>query len=135
MKKICLAVLCVLCLVSVALAEPVSLAWDPNSDNVTGYRLYARTGNTYDYANPIWEGSLTTCTVDVAADLQTAFVVRAYRVLNLTGEVQQSGDSNEVIYTPDALANPPSTPNGLFIKAIEEIIQGLETLKKAIANS
>ena len=109
-------------------AADVTLAWDANnpSENVTGYRIFARTSADYDYTSPIWQGNTTTATIQV--DSQTAFVVRAYRIENITGDATESVDSNEVIWTPPN----PESPTNLFIQAIDQLIQGLNTLKQAI---
>ena len=123
-----LALLTFFVITGVADAADVDLAWDANpaKDNVTGYRVFSRTGPAYDYTTPAWQGPETTATVQTEG--QTAFVVRAYRVEQLDGAVTESPDSNEVIYTPPA----PESPKSLIIKAIDQIIQGLQTLKQAL---
>ena len=77
-------------------AAQITLAWDPNEPTPNGYRLFMRAeGQTYDYTNPEWTGSDTTCTVTNLADgVQYYFVVHAY-----VG-ADESGDSNEVGYLP-----------------------------------
>ena len=115
---------------SIAMAANITLQWDAStSENVTGYRVYARTGASYDYTQPVWEGSTLTATVP--ATLQTAYVVRAYRVDAVTDTIAESVDSNEVVWTPIV----PEAPNNLIIKAIDQIIQGLNTLKQAISQA
>jgi hypothetical protein len=81
---------------SAAHAIQVSLAWDPPATGTPdGYRLFYRLQDqSYDYSNPDWQGSTTTCTISNLQDVTTYFVVRAY---NAAGE---SGDSNEAIYQP-----------------------------------
>lgn len=78
-----------------ARAAEVSLQWDANDPAPDGYRVYQRTGETYDYSSPAWQGPETTCTID---GLKPAtlyyFVVRAYVADD------ESGDSNEVDYKP-----------------------------------
>ena len=76
------------------LAAQVTLAWDANDPTPEGYCLYQRTDNsTYDYSQPTWTGSGTTCTVaDLVENTQYYFVVRAY------DSGSESGDSNEVAY-------------------------------------
>ena len=73
----------------------VSLRWDANSPAPEGYRVFAReAGASYDYAHPIWENSLTTCTLTGLTEGVTYyFVVRAFE-----GDLE-SVDSEEVSYT------------------------------------
>ncbi|MCD4804979.1 MAG: fibronectin type III domain-containing protein [Desulfobacterales bacterium] len=74
----------------------VPLAWDPNSeDNLAGYRIFYREdGQSYDYEQPAWEGSKTTCTIYNLNDKTTYyFVARAFDTLG-----SESGDSNEARY-------------------------------------
>jgi hypothetical protein len=80
---------------STAGAASVTLAWDANSPPVDGYRLFSRiAGEPYDYSNPAWQGTATTCTLDQLEGGKTYYmVVRAY-----LGTLE-SADSNEVQYT------------------------------------
>lgn len=80
----------------VASAAQVTLQWDANDPVPTGYRLYQReTGQSYDYSSSVWSGEGTTATLgDLNEGTTYYYVVRAY---DATGE---SGDSNEVAYTP-----------------------------------
>ncbi len=79
-----------------ALAAQVTLAWDANDPTPDGYRLYQRlSGESFDYDQPVWTGSATTAPIDGLTEGTTYyFVVRAY-----VG-ADESGDSNEVEYTP-----------------------------------
>lgn len=88
-----------------AQADQVSLAWDANAPTPSGYRLYQReAGQAYDYSNPVWTGTQTTCTLpDLTEGTQYYFVVRAY-----AGD-EESGDSNEATYL--AQANQPPVAN------------------------
>lgn len=115
--------------VTVAQAAQVTLAWDQNDPLPTGYRLYQRNGEAYDYTRPVWQGTGTTYTLEVPDDLQTAFVVRAYKTLNITGGIE-SGDSNEVVFTPPGLNDPPDNPSNLLIQAIDQLIIGLQKLRQ-----
>ena len=76
----------------IAFADDVTLQWDANDPVPNGYRLFMRLdGETYDYANPIWEGEDTTHLVQsLTVGVNYHFVVRAY-----VGD-DESGDSNEV---------------------------------------
>ena len=74
----------------------VTLAWDPNSENdLAGYRIFYREeGQSYNYEEPAWEGSETTCTIYNLDDNTTYyFVARAFDI----GD-SESGDSNEACY-------------------------------------
>ena len=76
----------------------VTLSWDANSEeDLAGYRIFYReAGQSYDYNDPLWEGSETTCTAYNLDDMTThCFVVRAF---DTSGN--ESGDSNEVCYQP-----------------------------------
>ena len=77
---------------SIALAADVTLAWDPSSGVVDGYRVFERQdGESYEYSNPSWEGSTTTSTVyNLDEGVTHYFVVRAFN------EYGESADSNEV---------------------------------------
>lgn len=84
---------------SVPQTDEVKLAWDANDQTPTGYRIYQRLeGQSYDGAQPVWEGAATSCTVyNLAYETTYYFVVRAY-----SGDTE-SGDSNEVTYTTGAM--------------------------------
>ncbi|MFH0892270.1 MAG: fibronectin type III domain-containing protein [Candidatus Falkowbacteria bacterium] len=80
-------------------AADVTLAWDANSPDPQGreigYRIFIRSaGANYNYSDPRWEGTPTTCTIPNLDENNTYFFVcRAYVV----GTSEQSGDSNEVM--------------------------------------
>jgi hypothetical protein len=74
----------------------VTLAWSPNSEpDLAGYRVFSRLeGEDYDYDFPVWEGTETTCTIDILDEnLPNYLVVRAFDT-----EGYESADSNEVCY-------------------------------------
>ncbi|BBO82741.1 hypothetical protein DSCO28_33070 [Desulfosarcina ovata subsp. sediminis] len=75
-------------------AGQATLAWDANDPAPEGYRVYQRAeGNAYDYSNPAWTGTDTSCPLNNLVDGTTyAFVVRAF-----SGTLE-SADSNEVTY-------------------------------------
>jgi hypothetical protein len=102
LRLIGLVSLIILFCASPAHAIQVTLAWDPPATGTPdGYRVFYRLeGQSYDYSNPDWQGSDTTCTIPNLQDTTTHFVVRAY---NAAGE---SGDSNEAIYQPAAAPTP-----------------------------
>lgn len=108
-----------------AYCASVTLQWDPNDPPPEGYSLYARlVDQSYDYNNPVWKGSESSCTVDGLSDGTTYyFVVRAY-----DGEIE-SGDSNEVIYTtPDGPVGnrAPVADAGTAINVVEEDLVTLD---------
>ena len=89
-------------------AAQVTLQWDANDPSPAGYRLYQRTsGQSYDYNSPVWSGTLTTATLNGLIEGTTYYyVVRAY-----SGS-DESGDSNEVQFTPVAI-NMDSDGDGI----------------------
>jgi hypothetical protein len=96
-----------------AFSVDITLAWDPNSEpELAGYRLFARgQGQSYNYAQPHWQGTATTCTIYGLPDnTNLYFVARAF---NTSGN--ESGNSNEVLYeavqnvAPTADAGPDRT--------------------------
>ena len=89
----------------------VSFQWDPNieTDFVEGYRVFHRIeGDAYNYPDPAWEGSETSCTIEIADDEgRHYFVARAFDT-----EGFESQDSDEVclgcsIDTGDNCPNDP----------------------------
>ena len=72
----------------------VAFAWDPNSESdLAGYRVYSREeGQSYNYDNPSWEGTETTCTIYDLDETKTYyFVSRAFDTEGL-----ESDDSDEL---------------------------------------
>jgi len=104
----------------------VTLEWSPNSEpDLAGYKLFCREqGQNYDYANPSWEGTDTTCTIYELDETKTYFfVVRA-----VDTEGFQSSDSNETFLeaetTPDnqppiADAGPNQTVNEVQLVGLD----------------
>lgn len=79
-------------------AATVTLEWDPNDPVPDGYMIYIRLQEDgYNYDAPAWIGSTSSCRLDGLVPGTTYYmVVRAYE-----GGLQ-SGDSNEISYTPAA---------------------------------
>jgi len=101
------------CYPSLVRAAQVTLAWDANDPSPDGYCLYQRAGSSaYDYEQPAWSGSGTTCTIsNLDEGSQYHFVVRAYVADS------ESGDSNEVSYyaepaEPTPVNNAPTARAG-----------------------
>ena len=75
-------------------AASVSLNWDANTPSPEGYKVFYRLAHQeYDYDNPTWQGSSTSCVIkDLKSGNTYCFVVRAYN-----GNLE-SMDSNEVTF-------------------------------------
>ncbi len=92
---------------STAYAMKIQLQWDASASNPDGYRVFHRVaGNSYDYDNPSWEGSKTTCSITgLSKTIDHYFVVRAY-----DGSLE-SHNSNEAQYeAPSSEDSSDSTP-------------------------
>jgi len=84
-------------------AVDVSFQWDQNTDfDLAGYRVFCREmGQSYNYTNPSWEGTDTTCTIyDLDQTKTYYFVSRAFDIYGL-----ESMDSNELVLDP---STPPN---------------------------
>lgn len=117
MKKLFLTILCFLMMIGSAHAVTLCFEWDANTEpDLAGYRIFARTGPSYDYDNPIWQstGLETTCCIPNFDYLTTYyFVARAFDTEGL-----ESGDSNEISWYEDPYTGtPPSNPSNLRITA------------------
>jgi hypothetical protein len=84
-----------------AYSAKLALSWQPSLDSdMSGYRLFCRQGGeSYDYSNPVWEGTGTTCTYEFDAVVNTTycFVVKAFDTPG-----NESSDSNEACWTAPA---------------------------------
>ena len=98
---------------SQVLADEVTLAWDANSSSPDGYRLFMRTNdNLYDYNLPVLftpypDGDIASGETSVTVQglsgipyelVNYSFVLRAFM------STDESGDSNEVLYSVDRTA-------------------------------
>jgi hypothetical protein len=74
-----------------ALPGQADLIWQPSEDQVDGYRVFSRqAGESYNYENPSWEGTETSCTImDLDPSKIYHFVARAFN------QSEESSDSNE----------------------------------------
>lgn len=91
---------------SIATAGQVTLAWDANTEPVTGYRVFATPViDAYDYEMPLYEGTATSCTVEINSNVELKFVARAYLV-GEDGVEYESEDSNEVRHAVVVWENP-----------------------------
>ena len=102
---------------SVSQAMDVTLAWDENTEeDLAGYRVYVRTADEdFDYDNPAWEGTKTSCTIrGLANDTTYCFVGRAY---DLSGN--ESEDSYEdCVSAGSGARSSGSNGSGCFIRSI-----------------
>ncbi len=88
-------------------ATQVSLEWAPNSEpDLAGYRVFSREqSQSYDYANPSWEGTDTYCTIYDLDETKTyCFVARAFDT-----EGFESENSVEVCHEPLVIPNQAPT--------------------------
>jgi hypothetical protein len=93
-------------------ATQVSLEWSPNSEStLAGYKVFSREqSQSYDYANPSWEGTNTYCTINNLDETKGYyFVARAFNTQGL-----ESGNSEEVYLepTPTPINQPPAANAG-----------------------
>jgi hypothetical protein len=90
---------------TVAHCFDLSFAWDANTEpDLAGYRVFYREeGQNYDYNNPDWEGTETTCTIyDLDDNAIYYFVSRAYDIYGNESENSvelSSADSGGTIIT------------------------------------
>lgn len=103
-----LAVLLIPLLAEPSGAATVTVAWDPNPEpTVAGYRLYYGTSSRY-YTNSVDVASSTRCTISALLEGVTYYMaVTAY---DTSGN--QSGYSNEIVYTVPGGTSPSPSPDG-----------------------
>jgi PKD repeat protein len=88
-------------------ATRVSLEWAPNSEaDLAGYNVFSREqSQSYDYANPSWEGTNNYCTIYDLDETKTyCFVVKAFDSKGFESE-----NSNEVCHEPLGIPDQPPT--------------------------
>ena len=88
-------------------ATQVSLEWAPNSElDLAGYRVFSREqSQSYDYANPSWEGTNTYCTIYDLDETKTyCFVAKAFDTQGFESEI-----SVEVCQEPLVIPNQAPT--------------------------
>lgn len=142
MRKILLIALAgILMFAGGVMAAQVTLQWDPASGpEPSGYALFERnylSGGLYDYESPIWptdgiDHTETETTIAVADNVEHAFILRAYlKQTALDGSVSLnwSGDSNEVIFTPDVQVE---SPKNLILGAVQYLSQAIDNLVAAV---
>lgn len=90
----CLVVLFMFSLPVTSYAASATFEWNPVAEEyIAGYRIFFReVDQLYDYSAPCWEGSETTCTIELPEGTTAGyFVVRAFDKTN-----HESVDSNEI---------------------------------------
>jgi hypothetical protein len=112
----------------------VSLEWRANSEpDLAGYRVFCHEeGKSYDYTNPIWEGTNNYCTIYNINETKTCyFVVRAFNTEGL-----ESGDSNEACLEPAAELNHNNEPklSSLYISGDGTVNENSRASYTATAN-
>ena len=101
--KVLLFLLLFLSPTTFAYSLDLSFEWDANTEpDLAGYRVFYREqGQNYDYNNPAWEGTETTCTISGLDDQKTYyFVSRAYDTYD-----NESENSVELSYIPGSLTS------------------------------
>ncbi|MFC1876761.1 choice-of-anchor U domain-containing protein [Thermodesulfobacteriota bacterium] len=90
---------------------PVSFAWQPNGEpDLAGYRIFHRiAGGAYNYSDPVWEGSQTSCTITVAnEEIRHYFVARAF---DTEGLESQNSEEACLGCSTEPSDNCPNDPN------------------------
>ncbi len=93
----------------VSAATQASFRWEQNTEpDLAGYRIFHREqGQSYNYADPIWEGTDTSCTIyDLDESKTYFFVARAF-----DNEGYESENSLEARLEPGTVVNNPPTAN------------------------
>ena len=96
----------------------VSLAWDPViHPDLSGYKMFYRErSKSYDYLDPVWTGTETTCTVfDLDENTSYCFVVRAFDIFG-----SESDNSNEICWPPTSGSNTPPVLATIGSKSVNE---------------
>lgn len=96
-----------------AQAAEVTLAWEEiREPDAASYRIYHReSGGRYEYLEPVWEGTATSCTLTGLADGESHYFVG--RSVDFFGN--QSADSGEIVFHAPARESevptlPPDAP-------------------------
>ena len=108
-KLITILALVLMFFASTAMAGTVCLEWDANTDpDLEGYKIFARqeTEPSYDYNNPAWQGTETTCSFSLEDGITWYFVGRPYDTEGL-----ESVDSAEISWYHEFpwINTPPGT--------------------------
>jgi len=108
--------------------QTVTLQWSANTPVPTGYRVFQKTASgTFDYNNPVWDGTGTTCTLTVPIGEELDFVVKAYQTSADTGNTAMSPDSASVTYL-----SPPAAPADLLMQAVQQLTQVIQELQSVL---
>jgi len=114
--KVLFFVIIFLSTANVAHCLDLHFAWDANTEpDLAGYRVfYRQEGQNYDYNNPAWQGTQTTCTI-YGLDDNTSyyFVSRAYDIYD-----NESVNSVELYYQGGGV---PVTLTGVSISGDDSV--------------
>ncbi len=98
--SVCFLLVLIAALPQPAHAAQVTLGWNPcEESDLDGYLVFQRRdGQAYDFANPVWLGTETTCTISELEDGATYYFV--VRSCDIGGN--ESVNSNEVMFQATA---------------------------------
>lgn len=99
-------------------AAQVTLQWDADTSSIDGFRLFQRqVGGEYDYDTPVWSGTDTNCTItNLNVGTTYYFVLRAFN------GAEESGDSNEVAFTPSESQPQPDLDGDMDADGVGDVV-------------
>jgi len=111
MKKLILFVTALFMMTGIAYAGNLCLEWDANTtdQDIAGYRIFVRVeADPYNYNNPAWEGTGTTCSIPLDDGVTWYLVARCFDT-----EGYESADSSEISWYHEFpwVDTPPGTVN------------------------
>jgi len=111
MKTIIKILITLMLLAGTAFAGNVCIEWDANTtdQDLAGYRIFVRVEtDPYNYNNPAWQGTETTCSIPLEDGVTWYIVARCFDT-----EGYESVDSNEVSWYHEFpwVDTPPGTVN------------------------
>ena len=111
MKTIIKILITLMLLAGTAFAGNVCIEWDANTtdQDLAGYRIFVRVEtDPYNYNNPAWQGTETTCSIPLEDGVTWYIVARCFDT-----EGYESVDSNEVSWYHEFpwINTPPGTVN------------------------
>ena len=103
----------------------IILDWkESTKGDLAGYRVFCRQeGQSYNYNQPAWEGTDTTCPIYALDDEATyCFVVRAFNTSD-----NESADSNEVCYQANSLPTADAGPDQTVDEGVIVTLSGIKS--------